>query len=117
MPPGVVHSPDLLFLAFFENGKENHQKGKDFLCSPNPKILGKEGKNAPNRKEFLEKEKGKEIQKGKEKKIRVLPTSTSLRRVGKSDPEREAGEQQPYCHTNVLDVGAQIQFCLFAGLF
>ena len=34
------------------------------------KSLGKEGKNAQNRKEYLEKENGKEIQKGKEKKIR-----------------------------------------------
>ena len=28
--------PDLLFLAFLENGKENHQKSKDFLSLPNP---------------------------------------------------------------------------------
>ena len=35
------------------------------------KSLGKKGKIAQNRKEFLEKEKGKEIQKGKERKIRV----------------------------------------------
>ena len=37
-----------------------------------PKILGKEAKNAQNHKESLEKEKGKEILKSKEKKIRVL---------------------------------------------
>ena len=36
-----------------------------------PKILGREGKDAQNRKDFLEKEKGKEIEKGKEKKIRA----------------------------------------------
>ena len=36
---------------------------------------GKERKNAQNRKEFLEKENGKEIQKGKEKKIRGLTGS------------------------------------------
>ena len=35
------------------------------------KSLGEKRKNAQNRKEVLEKEKGKEIQKGKEKKIRV----------------------------------------------
>ena len=35
---------------------------------------------------------------------------TSLRRPAKSRPEREVGEQ-PYCHTNAVDVGlAQIQF-------
>ena len=28
--------PDLLFLAFLENSKENHQKSKDFFCLPNP---------------------------------------------------------------------------------
>ena len=28
--------PDLLFLVFLENGKENHQKSKDFLSLPDP---------------------------------------------------------------------------------
>ena len=28
-------NPDLLFLAFLENSKENHQKGKDFFGLPN----------------------------------------------------------------------------------
>ena len=40
--------------------------------------LGKRGKNAQNRKEFLEKEKGKEIQKGKEKKIREVSVLNPL---------------------------------------
>ena len=63
-----VHPPDLLFLAVFENGKENHQKGKEFFARRTPQILGKERKKTQNRKEFLEKEKGKEIRKrqGKE---------------------------------------------------
>ena len=70
-------APTLIFfsLPFLENSKENHQKGKDLISSARrtPKILEKEGKNAQNRKEFLEKEKGKENQKGKEKKIRGIP--------------------------------------------
>ena len=32
----AILNPDLLFLAFLENGKESHQKRKDFLCLPNP---------------------------------------------------------------------------------
>ena len=63
--------PDLLFLAFLENSKENHQKGKDFFCLPNPENPWERSEKRSNRKEFLEKEKGKENQKGKEKKIRV----------------------------------------------
>ena len=46
---------------------------------PNPKILGKEAKNAQNRKEFLEK--GKENQKGKEKKIRARKRCVRTRRA------------------------------------
>ena len=57
------------FLAFLENGKENHKKTKDSFARRTPRILGKERRKAQNRKEFPEKENGKEIQKGKEKKI------------------------------------------------
>ena len=49
------------------------KKARIFNACRTPKILGKEGKKAQNRKEFLEKEKGKEIHKGKEKKIRAPP--------------------------------------------
>ena len=65
-------NPDLLFLAFFGKQQGKPPKGKDFFGLPNPKILGKEGKNTQNRKEFLEKEEGKENQNGKEKKILVI---------------------------------------------
>ena len=36
--PGLQPSEDpvLPFLAFLENGKENHEKNKDFLSPPNP---------------------------------------------------------------------------------
>ena len=44
------------------------KKRKDFFCLPNPQNPWEEVKNAGNRKEFFEKEKGKEIQKSKEKR-------------------------------------------------
>ena len=34
--PSKIPCPDLPFLAFLENGKENHQKSKDFLFLANP---------------------------------------------------------------------------------
>ena len=56
--------PDLLFLAFLENGKENPpKKARIFYRCRTPKILGKEGKNAQKSKEFLGKEKSKESTK------------------------------------------------------
>ena len=64
--------PDLLFLAFLENGKENPPKKQGFFIVAGPlKSLGKNGKTRKKNKEFLGKEKSKEIQKSKEKKIRV----------------------------------------------
>ena len=69
--PNLPLFPDLLFLAFLETARKTTKKNEDFSCLPTPQILGKRGENAQNRKECLEKEKGKEIQKGKEKKIRV----------------------------------------------
>ena len=47
------------------------------LAEP-PKSLGKKRKNAQNRKEFFEKEKGKENQKDKEKKIRDMPLAQGV---------------------------------------
>ena len=65
--------PDLLFLAFLENGKETTKTARISFPGRTPKILGKEANNAQNRKEFLEKDRGKEIQKkNKERKIRVF---------------------------------------------
>ena len=64
--------PDLRFLAFFGKQLGKPPKKQGFLLLAEPlKSLGKKGKNAQNRKEFLEKEKGKENQKGKEKEIRA----------------------------------------------
>ena len=47
--------------------------------------------------------------------IQIRPhLPTSLCSPAKSRPEREMGERQPYCHTNVLDVGlAQNQVLSF----
>ena len=59
-----------------ENSKENRQKARITSACWTPKVFGKEGKNAQNRKGLLEKEKGKENQKGKEKKIRVVASFT-----------------------------------------
>ena len=52
--------------------RKTTKKARIFYPCRTPKILGKERKNAQKCKEFLEKEKSKEIQKSKEKKIRVL---------------------------------------------
>ena len=39
--------PDLLFFAFLDNSKENHQRGKDlFLLAEPRKSLGKKGKRS-----------------------------------------------------------------------
>ena len=56
---------------FWKTARKTTKTARISSACRTPKILGKEGKNAQNRKEFLEKEKGKEKQKGKEKKIRV----------------------------------------------
>ena len=74
--PDTFLTLSLIFfsLPFWKTARKTTQKGKDFFCCRTPKILGKEGKSAQNRKEFLEEEKGKEIQKGKERKIRAGDT-------------------------------------------
>ena len=60
-------------LPFWKTARKTIKKARISYACQTPKILGKEGENAQNRKEFLEKEKGKKIQNGKEKKIRVDP--------------------------------------------
>ena len=66
--------PDLLSLAFFwKTARKTTKKTRIFYRCRTPKILGKEGKNGQKSKEFLGKEKRKEIPKSKEKKIRVNP--------------------------------------------
>ena len=64
--------PDLLFLAFLEKARKTTQKSKDFSLLRTPKIPGKEGENAQKSKEIPRDEKSKEIQKSKERKIRVI---------------------------------------------
>ena len=56
-------------LLFREKARKTTKKARIFRLFRTPKILGKEGKNTQKNKEFLEKQKGKEIQNSKEKKI------------------------------------------------
>ena len=76
----IIHTldgPDLLFLAFLETARKTTKKARIFCPCRTPKILGKQGKKTQKSKEFLGKEKSKEIpkskeiQKSKEKKIRA----------------------------------------------
>ena len=62
-------------LPFWKTARKTTKKIRISSACRTPKIFGKEGKNAQNRKEFLEKEKGKENPKGKEKKIREYRSS------------------------------------------
>ena len=85
---GILASPGkwgkaLIFfsLPFWKTARKTTKKARISSACRTPKILGKEGKNAQKRKEFLEKEKGKENQKGKEKKIREV-----AREMGKMAP-------------------------------
>ena len=64
--------PDLPFLAVLEKARKPTQKSKDFFSTLNPKIPRKEGQNAQKSKEIPCNEKSKDIQKSKERKIRVL---------------------------------------------
>ena len=60
-------------LFFLEKNKENHQESKDFFLGRTPKLnIPGKAKTLKRPKDFLAKEKNKEIQKSKEKKkIRV----------------------------------------------
>ena len=69
--------PVLPFLFFLEKREENQQKNKDFYPHRTPKIPGKIGKNAKKNKEFLAREKNKEIPKNKERKDRVAHRNRS----------------------------------------
>ena len=60
-----------LSLLFLEKARKTTQKSKDFYLCRTPKIPGKEGENAQKSKEIPCNEKSKEIQKSKERKIRV----------------------------------------------
>ena len=74
-PPSFPHhfppQPLIFFsLPFWKTARKTTKKARISSACRTPQSLGKEGQNAQIRKEFLEKEKGKENQKGKEKKIR-----------------------------------------------
>ena len=71
LPPGEVCSLIFFSLLFRKKARKTTKKARIFHLFRNPEILGKEGKNTQKSKEFLEKQKSKEIQKSKEKKIRA----------------------------------------------
>ena len=75
--------PDLLFLAFLEKSKENHQKGKDFYCLQNPQNpWERREKTLKNRKEVLEKEKGKENHtKARKRRLGLWPTNPAFHAI------------------------------------
>ena len=60
-----------LSLFFLENGKENHQKNKDFLSLPTPKIPGKEGKMLKKTRNSLQGRKTRNSKKNTERKDRA----------------------------------------------
>ena len=63
--------PDLLFLAFLKTPRKIAPKKQRLENScRTPKFPGKEGENGPKSKEFLEKQKSKEVPKDNAKKIR-----------------------------------------------
>ena len=72
-PEGHSLDTSLIFFSFlfWEKARKTHQKARIFCLFRTPRILVKEGKNTQKRKESLEKQISKEIQKSKEKKIRV----------------------------------------------
>ena len=103
----------LPFLVFLEKGTENHQKNKDLLSLPNPKIPGKEGKNAQKNQGNPRRKKNKEFQKkqGKEGQGFSCPSrgSRRLHQAGCSSRE-DVGEQvfAAWCQPRArLDGGSQ----------
>ena len=64
----------LIFFSLFfrEKARKTTKKARIFHLLRTPKILEKGGENTQKSEEFLEKQKSKEIQKSKEKKIRAL---------------------------------------------
>ena len=87
----MLGGPLIFFsLPFWKTARKTTKTARISSACRTPKILGKEGKNAQNRKEFLEKEKGKEKQKGKEKKIRDISDISYFFLLGEGKGESEA---------------------------
>ena len=119
--------PVLPFLVFLEEGRENHQKNKDFYPCQTPKIPGKEGKNGQKNKEILEKKEKKQgIQKkNKERKDRVLPISISTcvgnrkkvaKRVFLGSVKKSAKIPQNQTVSNATLVDATLVFWIFCSI-
>ena len=64
-----------LSLLFWKKARKTTQKARISSLCLTPKIPGKEGKNAQKSKEIPCNENSKEIQRSKERKIRVCPKS------------------------------------------
>ena len=62
-------APDLLSLPFWKTARKTTKKARISYACRTPKVLGKEGKTLKITRNSFKKEKGKEIQKGKDKKI------------------------------------------------
>ena len=68
----VIAITTLIFFAVLEKQGKPTKTARIRSRGRTPKILGKQAKNAQKGKDFLEEKKSKEIQNGKEKKIREL---------------------------------------------
>ena len=66
----TIIDPDLPFLAFLENGKENHQKSKDFLSLVNPQNPWERREKRSKKQGIPCQRKKQGIPKSKERKIR-----------------------------------------------
>ena len=64
-----VQNPDLLFLAFLENSKENYQKRQGFLLPAEPlKSLGKKGKTIKVARNSLKRRKARQTKKARKRR-------------------------------------------------
>ena len=81
----------LIFFSwpFWKTARKTTKQARISSACRTSKILGKEGKNAQNRKEFLEKEKGKDNQKGKEKKISPDPPILAFLEKARVFPQKQ----------------------------
>ena len=106
--------PDLLFLAFSGKRQGKPPKKQGFSVSSEPlKSLQKEGKTLKKSKEFLEKQKSKEIQKSKERKIRVNSGMARVRLADLNGPKWVSSGQNGPKWTILVHFGlanAKIQF-------
>ena len=83
-------------LPFWKTARKTTKKARISSACRTPKTLGKEGKNAQNRKEFLEKEKSKENQKARKRRLGDIFEKTKEKKdrawgTGKGKPAANLG--------------------------